>query len=239
MLKPIDPGKARTKYSFPIQAGAAPYQFEVELDKTSTITGVSVYRASDSKPLQSLAACGGPGLNYQVMEDDQNLELLQHVDLNFDGFEDLELLLDYVPHLDKKLYCIYLWNPKSGRFEYSKELSEDLGVNPEAHPESKTITTHEDWQGGSWQDSTYRWNDGKLQLIEQKGLQGDWSQQSDSHCGYAFTCSRLVDDKLTTTLEKPICKPEEMDDLPDCPKDQGPVAGTHAKPKTKTSVNSN
>ncbi len=40
--------------------------------------------------------------------------LINHADLKFDGFEDLELLQNYIPHLDKKLYCIYLWENKAG-----------------------------------------------------------------------------------------------------------------------------
>jgi hypothetical protein len=122
----------------------------------------------------------------------------------------------YIPHLGKKLFCVYLWDNKLGRYQYAPELTDDLG-DPIPDPENKTITTHEDWQGGPWQDSTYRWVDGKLQLIEQSSLLGDWSQQSEKQCGFNFTCSRLINGEMVTTLEKPICTDDDMGNLPDCP----------------------
>lgn len=93
---------------------------------------------------------------------------------------DLELMSNYTPHLDKKLYCIYLWDNKLGRFNYSKELTE-IASNLEAHRENKTLTAREDWQGGAWEESKYRWNRDKLELIEQNSLLGDWSSQTKDH----------------------------------------------------------
>jgi hypothetical protein len=72
---------------------------------------------------------------------------------------------------------------------------------------------HEDWQGGPFQNSTYRWIGGKLELIEQDGLSGDWSLPD----GFTFSCSRRLNGKMITTLEKSFRSPEEMDALPDCP----------------------
>lgn len=149
------------------------------------------------------------------IEDGEN-SLLQHADLNFDGAEDLKLLYLYVPHLGKRLDCIYLWNEKKQRYEYSQEVTK-IATNLEAHPGDKTLTTHEDWMFGPWQDSTYRWRAGKLLLVEQTSLLGGWNEQSDNHCGFTYTCSHLVGGKMKDTLVKPVCKPEEMDDLPPCP----------------------
>jgi hypothetical protein len=225
--KPLDPHKARITYSFPIEPGGKPLRFEVELGKASRTSGVSVFRERDSSPFQNLPACKGD-LTDEFTGYDKSLDFLKHADLNFDGFEDLELLQHYIPHLDKKLYCIYLWDSKAGRFSYSPDLTQ-LAVNIEAHPESKTITTHEDWQGGAWQESTYRWNGGKLELIEQNGLFGDWSLQTDAKCGFTFSCSRLVKGAMLTTLEKPVCTADEMDHLPDCPTAAAPPAPTAPK----------
>jgi hypothetical protein len=100
----------------------------VQVDKTSTVTGVSIVHGGESAPFQSLPVCD-PKLSEQLTEYDQNLELLKHTDLNFDGLEEM---------------------------------------NMEAYPESKTPSTHEDWFGGPGQDPTYRWNEGKLELIEQR-----------------------------------------------------------------------
>jgi hypothetical protein len=217
--KPLDPNDPRTTFSFPIHPGWKSFRFKVELDKIGTVTGVSVFRPGESTPFQALPSCGTKDLNEQVTEgwEDYDIsKLLTHADLNFDGFEDLELLQYYIPHLDKRLYCIYTWDNKTERFRYSPELS-DEAVDPVPHPESKTITMRDDWQGGAYELRTYRWKGDKLELIEQNGLYGYWDPQSDGKCGFTFSCSRLVNGKMVTTLEKPVCTVDEMDHTPKCP----------------------
>jgi hypothetical protein len=229
--KQLDPNDPRLTFSFPIQPGGKPFRFKVEIDNTGEVTGVSVFREDDSSPLQRLPACGSVGLPNPVTDywDVYGTSmLLKHADLNFDGFEDLELLQIYIPHLDKKIYCFFLWDNKAKLFRYSNELAE-LSLNPEPHPKNKTLTTHEDWQGGPWQESTYRWNGGKLEMIEQDGLYGDWSLQQEGKCGFTFTCKRLVNGEMVITLEKPVCTSEEMNNLPECP-----AASTPPAPKEPT-----
>jgi hypothetical protein len=216
--KPLNPNDPRLTFSFPIKKSEAPFQFKVNLDKTGTITGVSVFRSGQSQPFQTLPEC--EKLSDQVntyWQDHEISSLITHADLNFDGFDDLEMLSMYIPHLDKKIYCIFLWDNKTQRFHYSKELN-DAGANLEAHPETKTLTTRDDWQGGAWEESTYRWDNGKLETIESNGLYGDWGIQPEKgKCAFEFTCSRLIGGKMTETLRKNICTPEEMDDLPALP----------------------
>lgn len=215
--KPLDSNDSRLNFSFTPHAGDKPLHLKVKLNRKGTITGVTVFREGEPYPLQTLHSCHDfpdqVDTNWRASEVSQ---LVVHADLDFDGFEDLELLQNYVPHLDKKLYCIFLWDSKAGQFAYSKELTE-IATNLEPHPESKTLGVREDWQGGPWQESTYRWNEGKLELIEQTSLLGDWSQQNDKVCGFTFSCSRLIRGKMAETLTKPICAPEEMSDLPRCP----------------------
>ncbi len=218
-LKPLDPNDPQLTFSFPIRPGEKPFRFKVNLDKAGSVADVSIFHEGVSTPFQTLKACGRAGLTEPINEDWGGYyisNLLGHADLNFDGFEDLELLDYAIPHLDKKIYCIYLWDEKASLFRYSKELT-DISVNLEAHPESKTLTVSEDWQGGAWHESTYRWKGGKLELIEENSLLGDWSLQEDGKCGFEYTCSRPIKGKMVITLEKPVCTSEEMDNLPDCP----------------------
>jgi hypothetical protein len=79
---------------------------------------------------------------------------LKHADLNFDGFEDVQLLQYFHPHLATSVFCIYLWDHSAGRFRYAPEIP---AINPLPHPENKTITVHQDLFGGVFSDSTYRW----------------------------------------------------------------------------------
>jgi hypothetical protein len=217
-VKPLNANDARLTFSFPVQPGRKPLRLKVELDKAGTLTGVSVFRENEPHPVQTLSNCfnGLPEQLTEGLDDSEISQLIKHDDLNFDGFEDLELLVYDNSHLDKKLYCIYLWDTKAGQFRYSSDLT-DIAANVEVHPKNKTITSHEDWFGGPWQDSTYRWVGDKLELIEQNNLLGDWSTQKDGQCGFTFTCSRLINGKMITTLEKDICTPEAMDNLPNCP----------------------
>jgi len=219
-----DPNDPRLTSSFPIKAGGPVFRFKVGLNKAGRVTGISVFHAEDSAPFQTLPRCALIDIPEPVSEEWEaygTSQLLTHADLNFDGFEDLELLTYDIPHLDKKMYCIYLWDNKAGRFRYSNAISE-LAVNPVPNSASKTILMHEDWQGGLWTESTYRWNGAKPELIEQNSLSGDGSLQGNQKCGFIFTCSRLVDGTMIITLEKRICSPK--DPLPDCPASGSPPA---------------
>jgi hypothetical protein len=212
-LKPLDPNKYRINYSFPIHPGGKPFRFKIELDKKSTVTGVSVFREGESTPFQTLQECKA-NLPLELNENDEDLELLKHADLNFDGFEDLELLQYYIPHLDKRLYCVYLWDNKTGRFDYAPEVTDDVGVSPVSHPENKTITSDDEWDFGAYETTTYRWIGSKLELIEQNGLYGN---ADNPKCHFTYSCSRLVNGKMVTTMEKPLCSEKEIDNPPKCP----------------------
>jgi hypothetical protein len=208
--KPLDPSEARTTYVFPVHPGARPFRFKVELDQASTVSGVSVFREGDSSPFQTLPACKD-AISEALTEYDDELELLEHADLNFDGFEDVELLQFCHPHLGTKVLCIYTWDNKSGRFRYAPEIPLP---NPVPHPETKTITVHQDWMGGIYADSTYRWTGAKFQLIEEHGrLDG-----TGSKCAFVDHCEKLVNGQMITTLWRPVmCSENESDPPLICP----------------------
>ena len=206
VLKLPNPEKARIHYSFAVRSGQEPFQFLVELDKNSTVTGVAVVRQRDSSPFQTLPACEG-GLKLELTEYDEQLDLLKHADLNFDGFEEIELLQYYSLHLGKSIYCIYKSDQKRGSFLPAPEIP---NINPVAHPQSRTITVHEDWQGGPYADHTYRWNRAKVKLIEENGrLYGS----DNPKCGFTDFYSRLRNGKMITTAERASA----CDDQPDLP----------------------
>jgi hypothetical protein len=210
-LKPLDPSKARTTYSFPVLPGGKPFRFKVELDQTSTVTGVSVFREGDTSPFQTLPACKD-AITEELTEYDEERELLVHADLNFDGFEDVQLLQFFHPHLGTKVFCIYAWDNKSGRFRAAPEIP---AVNPVPHPESKTLTVHQDWQGGVYADSTYRWTGAKFDLIEEYGrVYGS----NDSKCAFTDHCDKLINGKMVNTLSRAVvCSDDRPDPQLVCP----------------------
>jgi hypothetical protein len=203
---PPNPTKARTTYSFPIRRGVTPFRFQVELDQARTVTGVSVFKAGEAKPFQTLPAC--PSIVTAAINDNDAEELLTHADLNFDGFEDVELLQFRHPQLGTKLYCIYTWENNSGRFRYAPEIP---AVSPVAHPENKTITVHQEWQGGIYADSTYKWAAAALQLIEERGR---ISGSDDPKCTFADHCDKVVSGKMITTLYRPVACSDGRPDPP-------------------------
>jgi hypothetical protein len=209
----LDPSKARTNYSFPVRPGRQAFRFQVQLDNSMTITGVSVFRQGDSTPFQLLAACKDD-LTMELNEYDDERELLKHADLNFDGFEDVQLLQYFHPHLATSVFCIYLWDHSAGRFRYAPEIP---AINPLPHPENKTITVHQDLFGGVLSDSTYRWEGAKLELVEENGRV---SGSENPECGFTDYCSRLINGEITITAERPA----GCSDKPDVPVDCSPVA---------------
>lgn len=214
-LKTLDRDKAHTEYSFAIRPGSKPFSFRVELDQTMTVTGVLVFREGESAPFQTLPMCRG--ISEQLNANDSERELLEHADLNFDGFEDLELLQYYQPHLGTKVYCIFTWDNQRGQFRRAPEVPQP---NPVAHPENKTITTHQDWMGGAYADSVYSWTDGKYVLTESSGR-----GYGDSKCHFLDHCEKLVRGEMVITLWRPAgCVEGEVDPPPTCP------AGTKPDP---------
>ncbi len=224
-LKPLDPNNARISYSFSLRAGMKPFRFQVQLDKNSTITGVAVFSQADSIPFETLPACEDKGLTMELNEYDKDRELLKHADLNFDGFDDVQLLQFYHPHLGKSIYCIYTWDERNARFRYAPEIP---AIDPIAHPRNRTITVHEEWFGGVYTNSTYRWKAAKLELICESGR---LTAMRNPRCGFTDFCSMLIHGKMVITAEKASgC--DNKDDIPlICP------APKHAATKRSQTVN--
>jgi hypothetical protein len=208
--KPLDQRSARTQYSFAINRGGEPFRFQVQIDPPGAVASVSVFRFKDASPFQTVTICP-EGVDPWLMEDDAERDLIKHSDLNFDGFEDLQVLTEFASHLGKSVYCIYTWDQRTGRFRYAPEIP---SVDPVAHPENKTITVHEDFLFGPYSDRTYRWKRGKVELIEEHGLY--YGTTDDPKCRFIYTCSRLVHGKMVTTAGSPFCDDQAV--LPNsCP----------------------
>lgn len=101
----------------------------------STIQDVQVFRGASTELLQSLQGC-----EWEEMEPPyKNSDWFRVEDVNFDGYADVFILTNWGA-TGNEFGCIWLYNPKTGRFEFSKEFSE-LGTFV-LDPATKTITTH-------------------------------------------------------------------------------------------------
>lgn len=127
-------------------------------------------------------------------------DLVQHDDFDFDGYEDLELLRYHVPHLGKSIFCVYLWDEKAQRFRYEPQMPT---VDPVAHPETKTITTHEEWIGGTWGDAVYIWLGDKLAPIAEWGLANEAGlPETNADCPWTAWCSNRIDGTMRKVVTK-------------------------------------
>lgn len=213
--KPLKPNDPRLDFSFAVSPDAQPFRFHVDLDRKGTIKGVSAYRRGETTPFQTLSSCGSfpDQIDTQWGWGDFTV-LIAHADFNFDGYQDLELMQNYIPHLDTKVYCIFLWDNHAHLFRYSKELSEQ-GVNLEPDPKSKTLHARQDWMGGRREDRTYRWTGGYLELIEVQGEDpnGPDAVSHGKACDEIY-CMQRIGGKLVTTTDKCV---EDGKPRPECP----------------------
>ena len=210
-VKPLDPAKARINYAFPVRTGAAPLRFRVQLNPSGEVTGLSVFRSGDAAPFQNLPTCKDT-ITEAFTEYEQELDLLEHADLNFDGFEDLKLMQAYSAHLGTKVFCFYTWDNQASLFRSAPDIP---GPNPVPHLENKTLTVHQDWFGGDYADSTWRWTGAKFELVEEFGRV---SGSDDPKCGFTDHCEKRIAGKMVTTLSRGVvCSDQRRDPPLVCP----------------------
>ncbi len=106
-------------------------------------------------------------------------------DMNFDGFNDFRLF-QFLPAAPNIPYYYWLYNPKTKRFELSKQL-EDI-TSPEFDPKNKLITS--EWRAGygHYGTSTFKFINGKVTLVEE----------------YEFFPDKNDDSKVITLYKKRI-----------------------------------
>ena len=86
----------------------------------STVQDVEVYKGDSRQPLQHLAGC-----NFELMTGapPKYGDWFHTDDINFDGYQDIYLMTDYGA-TGNHHGCIWLYNPATGKFGYSKEFSQ-------------------------------------------------------------------------------------------------------------------
>jgi hypothetical protein len=101
----------------------------------TTVRDVQVIRGNSKEPLQSLEGCEWEGMEAPPRGSDW----FRAEDLNFDGYDDIYVLTNWGA-TGNELGCVWLYDPKASRFEFSREFSE-LGRFT-LDPATKTIATH-------------------------------------------------------------------------------------------------
>lgn len=168
----------------------------------STVKRIEVYRGNSEKPFQQLEGC-----DLGEMEAPPNgSDWFLAEDFNFDGYKDV-FLMTWWGATGNQGGCIWLYNTRSGRFEYSKELSELPWRRLD--PTTKTIFTFEN--GGAvgrvYDANRYRVEDNKPVLI--------WHEHQDlDDAKHQFHCTaeKLKGNKMVSTKDlwsKPTADPLE------------------------------
>jgi hypothetical protein len=103
----------------------------------STIHDVQVFRGSSSEPLQSLSGCEWLGMEAPY----RSADWFRVEDMNFDGYADLFVLTSWGA-TGNESGCVWLFNPKAGRFEFSKEFSELGAATFDATSKTISIRGH-------------------------------------------------------------------------------------------------
>jgi hypothetical protein len=103
----------------------------------STVLGIEVFKGDSAQPLQSLGGC-----DFSETEPPPRgtSDWLHTDDINFDGYQDLYLMTNWGATGNQN-GCMWLYNPVTEKFEYSKAFS--ALSRYWLDPASKTIRTFE------------------------------------------------------------------------------------------------
>jgi len=159
--------------------GLAGYGVELGLDPaTGKILELLVYRGP--KLLQALKVC-----TPEPVPREGPVGTMDTADYNFDGYYDLALETAFAK--GNASYCIWLYNPKTGRFVASRQLSQLINTHPD--PQAKTVIslTKGDCTG-CYHQETYRWSKGQLVPVREESVTPtDLGLQLSGGCGWLHT----------------------------------------------------
>ncbi len=102
----------------------------------TTIEDIQVFRGNSSRPLQSLEGCEWEGMEAPPRDS----EWVRMEDMNFDGYKDIYVLTNWGA-TGNESGCVWLYDPGTGRFDYSKEFSKLATYSLD--PTTKTIITQD------------------------------------------------------------------------------------------------
>jgi len=134
------------------------------------------------------------------MAEEMSMELVSLVDMNFDGFLDLQ-----IPESLGSIntyYACYLWNPEKNLFEKNEALEEI--ASPQFHEDAKEIFSFCHGSATDNVETLYAWREERLTLLWRK------TQTYEEDLGrFVITEERLKDDDtLETEFERSFSEEE-------------------------------
>jgi hypothetical protein len=116
-----------TSFKFKIAASLPEFTFKIIPESSdaddhtkaqSTVRDIEVFRGHGDKPLQHLEDCEWGDMDAPPKDS----PWFRAEDVNFDGYSDIYLLTQWGA-TGNQYGCVWLYNPATGRFDYSKEFS--------------------------------------------------------------------------------------------------------------------
>jgi hypothetical protein len=168
-------------FTFDIGKNLPPFTFKIIPNKQppdqfgnadSTIDDIEVYRGDSKSVLQHLEGCDLGSMEPPPDRDGW----FRADDYNFDGYKDIFLMTNWGA-TGNFGGCIWLFNPKTGRFDYNKEFS-DIEIH-DVDPDTKTLSTISNSSADEWRAERYAVENNHPVLIR------SWDQTSDNgkiHC---------------------------------------------------------
>ena len=168
--------------------GEAGYGVELGLDPTSgKILELLVYRGQTQ--VQALRVCTPNAVPRQ-----SPVGSIYTTDYNFDGHGDLALETAF--EQGNASYCIWLYNPKTGRFVFSEELSRLTNPSPDAKTHSVISYVKEDCSI-CYRRESFRWAKGQLVPVrEESVMPAALGLQLPTGCGWLRTVREEKNGKM-------------------------------------------
>ena len=159
--------------------GEAGYGVELGLDPTSgKILELLVYRGQTQ--VQALKVCTPDAIPRK-----SPIGSMYTTDYNFDGYGDLALETAFKQ--GNASYCIWLYNPKTGRFVFSEQLSRLTNPSPDAKTHTVISYVKEDCSI-CYRRESFRWVKGQLVPVrEESVMPADLGLQLPMGCGWLRT----------------------------------------------------
>jgi hypothetical protein len=171
------------------------YRFHFVWDEDpnyKVVKAVQIFTGDSKEPVQVLDDCGmsdppdDPGAAESWFKTE---------DLNFDGYLDLALV-NWMGGTGNVGYCVWLFDPKTGKYVSNPQFSELLG-NHKTDPVARTITTSSNGSAVTGSSQTYIVRDNKLILTSEEIAEG-----AQGKCPLHWFRRELRSGKMVITAEK-------------------------------------
>jgi hypothetical protein len=184
----VAPPQALAKVTGDPIPGITGYGVELGLSPTSgKILELLVYHGQ--KHVQALKVC-----TPEQVPRESPVGTIYTTDYNFDGYGDLAL--ETASKQGNASYCIWLFNPKTKRFEFSQQLSQLTNPSPDA--KTRTVVSYSKGEcEPCYHRETYRWSKGQLVPVREESVApADLGLQLPGGCGWLRTVREEKNGKM-------------------------------------------